>query len=150
MSGPGLAFIVLGAQLLVGTFLVDDASHEPFRGRGSTGRLPARRARRGYVYAFRDQRRRLLVGLVGAGSLVLGTIDTLIVVLALDVLKTGDAGVGFLNAALGVGAVAGATVAMVAGQRARLFPGFRAGLIGAGSPLIATAAAPRSPPPFSL
>ena len=31
---------------------------------------------------------------------------------------------------------------MVAGQRARLFPGFRAGLIGAGSPLIATAAAP--------
>ena len=50
---------------------------------------------------FRDRRRRLLVGTVGAGSLMLGAIDTLIVVLALDVLKTGDAGVGFLNAASG-------------------------------------------------
>ena len=143
VSGPGVAFLVLGALLLVGTFLVwtmratnrsqDEEAPDDFR----LAELGA-----GYVYVFRDQRRRLLVGLVGAGSLVLGAIDTLIVVLALDVLKTGDAGVGFLNAALGVGAVAGATVAMVAGQRARLFPGFRAGLIGAGSPLIATAAAP--------
>jgi hypothetical protein len=96
----------------------------------------------GYAYVFRDRRRRLLVGTVGAGSLMLGAIDTLIVVLALDILKTGDAGVGFLNAALGVGAVMGATVAMVAGQRARLFPAFRAGLIGSGTPLMVTAAAP--------
>ena len=143
ISGPGLAFLVLGALLLVGTLLVwtmratnrgaDDEPLEAFR----FAELGA-----GYAYVFRDRRRRLLVGTVGAGSLMLGAIDTLIVVLALDILKTGDAGVGFLNAALGVGAVMGATVAMVAGQRARLFPAFRAGLIGSGTPLMVTAAAP--------
>jgi len=143
ISGPGLAFLVLGALLLIGTLLVwsmratnrgvDDEPPEAF----SLAELGA-----GYAYVFRDQRRRLLVGLVGAGSLMLGAIDTLVVVLALDVLKTGDAGVGFLNAALGVGAVGGAAVAMVAGQRARLFPAFRAGLIGSGTPLMVTAATP--------
>jgi hypothetical protein len=96
----------------------------------------------GFTYVFRDRRRRLLVGLVGGNSFVLGTIDTLIVVLAFELLKTGDAGVGFLNAALGVGAVVGASVAMIAGQRPRLFPAFRGGLISSGTPLVVTAAAP--------
>jgi MFS family permease len=143
VSGPGLAFLAMGSLLAIGTILVwttrtsnravDDEPEDAFR----LAELGA-----GYRYVFNDERRRLLVGLVGAGSLVLGVIDTLIVVLALDVLKTGDAGVGFLNAALGVGAVVGASVAMVAGQRARLLPAFRAGLTAAGTPLVVTAAAP--------
>ena len=143
ISGPGLAYLVLGALLLVGTVLlwttratnrtVDEEPPEAFR----FAELGA-----GFAYVFGDQRRRLLVGLVGVGSLELGVIDGLIVVLAIDVLKTGEAGVGFLNAAMGVGAVVGAMVAMVSGQRPRLFPAFRAGLILGGAPLAVTAAAP--------
>jgi MFS family permease len=143
ISGPGLAYTALGALLLLGTVLlwttgtsnrtVDEEPADAFR----LAELGA-----GYAYVMRDPRRRLLVGLVGIGSLELGAIDTVIVVLAIQVLKTGDAGVGFLNAALGVGAVIGAMVAMVSGQRARLFPSFRAGLMAGGAPLAVTAAAP--------
>lgn len=142
IPGPGLAYVVLGALLLVGTFLVagtratnrdESAALEGFR----LGELGA-----GFRYVFGDPRRRLLVGLTSSGSLLLGTIDTLIVVLAFDLLKTGQAGVGFLNAVLGVGAVVGASVAMVAGERPRLFPAFRAGLVASGTPVAVTAAAP--------
>ncbi len=141
--GPGLAFLFFGVLLLVGTIMVatmrasnvpaEERTDEAFRVKEFTA---------GFAYVFREPRRRLLVGLIAGGSLLLGTLDGLIVVLAFDVLKTGDAGVGFLNAALGVGAVAGAAIAMVSGQRARLFPAFRAGLLSSGCPLIATAAAP--------
>ncbi|HEU4354833.1 MAG TPA: MFS transporter [Actinomycetota bacterium] len=143
VSGPGLAFLTLGGILLVGTFLVWTMrttnrleGEEPVEGFG-LGELGA-----GFRYAFGDRRCRLLVGLIGSSTFLLGTIDTLIVVLAVDLLGTGDAGVGFLNAALGVGAMVGASVAMVAGQRPRLFPSFRAGLLSSGTPLVVIAAAP--------
>ena len=143
ISGPGLAYLTLGGILLVGTFIAStmrttnriegEEVVEGFR----LGELGA-----GFRYAFRDRRCRLLVGLIGSSTFLLGTIDTLIVVLAVDLLGTGDAGVGFLNAALGVGAMIGASVAMVAGQRPRLFPSFRAGLVSSGAPLALIAAAP--------
>jgi MFS family permease len=143
ISGPGLAYLSLGILLLAGTILVattratnrveDEEPEEEFR---------LRELGAGFRYVFGDRRRRLLVGLIGSGSLLLGTIDTLIVVLAFDLLKTGEAGVGFLNAAVGVGAVVGASVAMVAGQRPRLFPSFRGGLVSSGVPVAVTAAAP--------
>lgn len=143
-SGPGLAYLTLGATLLVGTFLVatmratnraegEEQPEEVFR---------VRELGAGFRYAFGERRRRLLVGLVASSTFLLGAIDTLIVVLAFDLLGTGDGGVGFLNAALGVGAMVGAAVAMVAGQRPRLFPSFRAGLVSSGAPVALIAAAP--------
>jgi MFS family permease len=143
VSGPGLAYLILGGLLLVGTFLVArmcttnhierDETDEGFR---------LRELGAGFRYAFGDRRRRLLVGLIAGSTFLLGTIDTLIVVLAFDLLGTGDAGVGFLNAALGIGAMVGASVAMVAGQRPRLFPSFRAGLISSGAPIALIAGTP--------
>jgi MFS family permease len=143
VSGPGVAYVVLGVLLLFGTIAStrtrqtnqrsDPVADEHFH----RGDLLA-----GFGYVFHDERRRILVWLVGSSMLLLGMIDAVVVVLAIDVLGTGEGGVGFLNAAVGVGAVVGAMVAMIAGQRARLFPSFRAGLLAAGVPLAATAAVP--------
>jgi MFS family permease len=143
LSGPGLAYLTLGTTLLVGTVLVGTM-------RATTrleGEEPAEAFRpselgAGFRYAFGEPRRRLLITLISSWTFLLGTIDTLIVVLAFDLLGTGDGGVGFLNAALGVGTMVGASVAMVAAQRPRLFPAFRAGLISSGAPIAVIAGGP--------
>ncbi|HEX5949710.1 MAG TPA: MFS transporter [Actinomycetota bacterium] len=149
VSGPGLAYLTLGGILLVGTFLVARMrATNRSEGDEPEERFQLRELGAGFRYTFGDRRRRLLVGLIGGSTFLLGTIDTLIVVLAFDLLGTGDAGVGFLNAALGVGAMVGASVAMVAGQRPRLFPSFRAGLLSSGTPIALIAAAPALGPPM--
>ncbi len=143
VSGPGLAYVVLGATLLLGSLLVATmrATSRP-EGREPDEAFRVRELGAGVRYAFGEPRRRLLIGLVGSWTFLLGLLDTLIVVLAFDLLGTGDGGVGFLNAALGVGTMAGASAAMVVAQRPRLFPAFRAGLVSSGAPVAALAAAP--------
>ena len=49
-----------------------------------------------------DPRPRVLVTMLGLGTFVLGFVDTLLVVLAIDVLGIGQTGVGALNAVLGI------------------------------------------------
>lgn len=58
--------------------------------------------------AREDPRIALVLGLLGAQTFAFGAFSVLVIVLAVDVLGTGDAGVGYLNAALGVGALLGA------------------------------------------
>jgi MFS family permease len=59
----------------------------------------------------RDHGAASLVALLAAESVQIGAMDVLFVALALDVLRTGDAGVGILNAAMGLGGVIGAIAA---------------------------------------
>ena len=66
----------------------------------------------------RDDRARLLTGLLSAQYVVVGALDVLFVVLAVGVLHQGQAWVGYLNAAYGIGAVAaGALTAHLLGWR---------------------------------
>ena len=67
----------------------------------------------------RDRRSLLLVATMGLATVQLGFVDVLIVVLAFDVVGTGDAGVGFLTASIGVGAVVGAMLAVGVAARWR-------------------------------
>ncbi len=62
----------------------------------------------GFKTLFLDRRLRILVGLLGATSVVLGAVEVLTVALALSLLHIGEGGVGYLNAMFGVGAVLGA------------------------------------------
>jgi MFS family permease len=62
---------------------------------------------------LRDPAARLLTVLVGAEYVLLGTLDILLVVLALDVLDMSAGGPGLLNSALGIGGVAGASATVV-------------------------------------
>lgn len=65
-----------------------------------------------------DPPARLLVGLIGLEHVLVGALDLLFVVLAVDVLGAGDDWVGFLNTAYGAGGfVLGAAAALVVGRR---------------------------------
>jgi MFS family permease len=84
-----------------------------------------------------DPSLRVMMGLFTAETAVAGALQVYIVVLALESLDLGDGGVGFLNSAMGVGALVGAVAALsLAGVR-RLSPAFLVGLVLRGAPLVA-------------
>jgi len=68
----------------------------------------------------REERPRSVLLLLGAGAVLTGAIDVLLVVLAIDVLAMGDAGVGYLNAAMGFGGLVGALASVLLIGRHRL------------------------------
>ena len=70
---------------------------------------------------------RRLVGLLAVLTFAEGAIDVLVVVVALRLLDTGDAGVGWLNAGWGLGGVFGGAVALVLLERRRLAVGLASG-----------------------
>jgi len=83
-----------------------------------------------------ESRLRLLVGLFAAQTFVDGALTVLVVVLALETLDLGDAGVGYLNSASGIGGLIGAVVVGALVGRARLATDFGGGVIVWGLPLI--------------
>ena len=84
-----------------------------------------------------EPRLRLLLGLYGAQCVVAGALTVLVVATALDRLGLGNAGVGLLEAACGVGAVIGAGVTLSLVGRRRLGGDFAFGLVVWGLPLVA-------------
>jgi len=105
---------------------------------------PPERLGRALLAGFRaiggDPRLRLLTGLSGAGMFVIGALDVLVVVVALSVLHTGNGGVGWLNAALGVGSIVGGIVASALAGTRRLARDLGIGLVLFGLPLAVSAA----------
>ena len=73
---------------------------------------------------------------------VRGALNTYLAILAIETLGMGDAGVGLLSAAIGVGGSVGAVSALHLGSRRRLAPLFAAGMICWGVPLVAIGIAP--------
>ena len=91
----------------------------------------------GFRAIGRDPSLRVMMGLFTAETAIAGTLQVYIVILALETLDLGDGGVGFLNSAMGVGALIGAVSALsLAGVR-RLSPAFLVGLLLRGLPLVA-------------
>jgi MFS family permease len=78
---------------------------------------------------------RLVVGLFGAQAFVRGALGVLVVVMAIDVLEIGEAGVGTLMAAFGVGGVVGAAAGISLVGRGGLGRPFQLSLAGWGLPL---------------
>jgi MFS family permease len=133
-STPVVFFVAAGtllwSALLVGRIQVAAAAERPTtRPGGLGGELLA-----GFRAVGGDGRLRLLVGLFSAQTLVGGVLNVLLVVVALELLATGEAGVGYLNSAIGVGGLLGALVALGLVSR-RLAPGFALGLLLWGLPI---------------
>lgn len=84
-----------------------------------------------------EPRLRLLIGLYGAQCVAAGALTVLVVATAIDRLGLGNAGVGLLQAACGVGAVVGAAVTLSLVGRRRLAGDFALGLVAWGLPLVA-------------
>jgi MFS family permease len=89
-----------------------------------------------------ERRLRLLVGLFSAQTFVDGMLNVLIVVVALDLLDTGRAGVGFLNSAVGIGGLLGAVAAAALVGRRRLAADFGLGIFIWGIPIALVAVWP--------
>jgi MFS family permease len=82
---------------------------------------------------------RVLIGLLTAQTFVAGLVMVYIVVIAIETLDLGDSGVGYLNAAFGIGALVGALGALGLTGARRLSPGFLFGLCLWGAPLVVLA-----------
>src|SRR5581483_7524666 len=84
----------------------------------------------------REPRLALLIGLYGAQTLVAGALGVLVVVTALRLLDLGSAGVGILEAASGIGSIAGAGVMLALVARNRLGENLGTGIVLWGAPLV--------------
>jgi MFS family permease len=96
----------------------------------------------GFRTIARERRLRLLVGLFAAQTFVDGMLNVLIVVVALKLLDTGKAGVGFLNSAVGIGGLLGALAAAALVGRRRLAADFGLGIFIWGVPIALVAVWP--------
>ncbi len=90
----------------------------------------------GFRVVHGDRGLRTIIGLMVAQTFVDGALGVLIAVAAFELLEIGEAGIGFLDAACGVGALLGSVAAagMVGG---RLAPSFSIGMALWGAPLAA-------------
>ncbi|HET6549410.1 MAG TPA: cyclic nucleotide-binding domain-containing protein [Solirubrobacter sp.] len=96
----------------------------------------------GFATVRKDRSLRLVVGVLGASTLVEGAIDVLVVLVALELLDLGAAGVGWLNSAWGVGGVLGGAGAMLLVARGRNAAALVLSSLLIGAPLLALSALP--------
>jgi MFS family permease len=91
------------------------------------------------VSGIRELVRRPAAGWVMASflaqTIVRGALTTYLAILAIEVLGLGDPGVGLLGAAIGLGGIAGAVVALALGSRQGLAPMHAAALVAWGAPI---------------
>ena len=105
----------------------------------------AREAAAGFATILRSPDLRALVGLYSAQCVVAGASAVFIVAVALDMLDLGKAGVGYLDATLGIGGLVGGFVALVLAQRGRLAFDFALGVFLWAVPLLLIAVWPTLP-----
>jgi MFS family permease len=137
-SGPASAILVSVACLLWSAAFIGRVRSEPPKRRvedREDGRFLGEVA--AGVGAIRgDRRLGLVLGLFTAQTFVFGALSVLSVVLALDLLETGNAGLGFLNAAEGVGALIGAGFALILVGNRRLARSLGVGVALWGLPMV--------------
>jgi Cyclic nucleotide-binding domain/Major Facilitator Superfamily len=118
VAGPGLVFAVAGVAGLVSVGLAATV-----RGRGPLA-VDEAAGLAGTLAGFRvlahQSAPRLLVALLGAQWVVIGALDILFVVLAVDVLDRGQGWVGYLSMAYGAGGVLAGLAGMALVGRPRL------------------------------
>ncbi len=131
--GPaGVFFIMAGLTMLSVLWTVTLRTAAPVR----VARGPDQRKRdQPLREVLRDPASRLLCGMVAAENVLVGMMDILLAVLALDLLMMSDAGPGVLSSAIGGGGVLGAAFTFVLVGRERLAPALLLGALAAGLPL---------------
>ena len=113
----GTVYTAAAVLMAFATFLVLPLRRLPFVRRSRADRDTAATGSTAQLLRH-DPPARLLVGLIGAEYLVIGALDLLFVVMAVDVLDAGAAWAGYLNTAYGAGSlVLGALAAVLIGRR---------------------------------
>jgi MFS family permease len=142
-TGPGTVFVVTAGLLLWSAFLlagIPAPAEEEAREREAVSVVDELLA--GFRTIAGERRLRLLVGLFSAQTFVDGMLNVLIVVVALKLLDTGKAGVGFLNSAVGIGGLLGALAAAALVGRRRMAADFGLGIFIWGLPIALVAVWP--------
>lgn len=141
---PEIAFAVIALPYALSTLLLAGIPRDPvpehreaLEGSGARDEVLL-----GYRTVLQEPQLRTLVGVLTCSKLVEGAVDTLVVLVALDLLGMTDAAVGYLNAAWGVGGVLGMVVSLGLLRRGRLALGLTVGCLVMGIPLLAIAGVP--------
>jgi MFS family permease len=140
---PGSVMLITAAAFVWGAALValirvqeDGGGERAARPEPAAGAF-WRELTAGFSAIARDRKLRIVVGLYAAQTLLAGALGVLVVVMAFDLLDWGDSGVGLLNAAMGVGGLAGSLAAFALIGRKRLASDFGLGIVLWGAPLAA-------------
>jgi MFS family permease len=139
LSTPSAVFALTSALFLwSAAFVVQVPRDEPPQHTERPQFLPELTA--GFTTVWRTPALRVVIGLTTAEEMVYGALEVLLVVLALRILHSGNAGFGWLNTAMGLGSVAGAFVVAAIAARRRLAGGFGLGILLWGVALCVVAA----------
>jgi MFS family permease len=130
-TSPGWVFAATAATFVWSALNVSRIAVEP------SEPASAQEARRGFALEafagfgalWHDRDARLIAALYSAQTLVAGALNVLVVVTAIELLGLGNQGVGWLNAAFGVGGLLGAAAAFVLVGRQRLAGDFGVGIV---------------------
>ncbi len=140
-SGPATVFAVCAAASLLGGLVVVALPYDaPPRAEavGGTGRAVLR----GFTTIAADRTLSLITVLGFVQTFTRGCLTVFAVVIAIDLLDTGDPGVGILNAAIGAGGVLGSLFAFGLVRRGGLATWFGVGIALFGAPLALIGAVP--------
>ena len=148
-SSVQVAFVVTAATFLWSALMVarlrpDARAPQPEEPAAAAGSTTMRRELlAGFRTVFVEPELRLIVGLYSAQTVVAGGLGVLVVVMALRLLDLGNAGVGYLNSAVGIGGLVGAAVTLALVARRRLAADFGIGVVLWGVPLLVIGLWPR-------
>ncbi len=132
--GPGSVYLAMGLVMMIAATLVVGANLQRVSLRIRDEHLLTSAAA-GFAAIRGDVPAALLVLMVGAQFVVMGLMDIFVVVLALDILQTGQSGPSALTSALGLGGIAGAAFTVVLVGRRRMTPALVVGVLGVGVPI---------------
>lgn len=137
--GPGVVFAAMSGALLCSALMAARiqarSAPTPAHGDSVPGMLGELLG--GFHALVGGRQPRVIICLMGAHFVLEGAIDVLFVVLSFQILDLGSAGVGFLNAAFGVGGIVGAGLTMLLVARRRLAPPLFGGAAAWGGALVA-------------
>ena len=134
LSGPSAVFALTAALTLWSALFVLRVPPDPKPTPGEHPHIVAELTA-GFTAVIRRPALRVVVGLSGAQAIVDGALEVLLVVLALRLLHGGNATLGWLNTAMGIGSIGGAVAVAAFATRRRLAGGFAIGLLLSTVPL---------------
>jgi hypothetical protein len=136
LAGVTSVFAVAAAASLWAALLLTRLRYEaPPRPPAPLGSSLLRSAADGIRAVWRSADLALIMGLAVAQTLIRGALTVLTVVVAIDLLETGEPGVGLLSAAIGAGAVLGSLAASLLVDTRRLGAWFAVGVALWGVPV---------------
>lgn len=135
ISSEGILFATMGVVLAIGAALafgIRSSSPREVPPNGVRALALVTEALQALAAIARSRETRLLVGLAAVLTIVWGVFDILLITYAIDVLGIGDAGVGALHTAIGVGVLVGAGGSVALVGRSRLGPALVLGAVTLG------------------